>query len=303
MNDLETPLDEAAINVTLWEVGRAGLNDAADLHMPLIVVGTRERVDLISALMASDIEGDIQYLYALPMGDIPSFGGAVQTSVAAASRAGLVFIAVDPDVESDLLVACAVSRAVRESGLFAVALFAQSAASLVDAHIRANGLRLDFDSVIVLRDAWPDAQALACNIIGQLAGGLKASPPVCTDLADVQEILRGAAVTVGIGHARGVMEDSKAGRVWDATVRAIRDVGSTCVETASGILVIVSGSHSVRLREIARAMHLVRELSASESMVIPAAFEDDYMGDGVQIMLLAAHRTTADRANLRGYPS
>ncbi|WP_166679086.1 hypothetical protein [Paraburkholderia sp. BL6665CI2N2] len=297
MNNPKMPPNEAALDVTLWETGRAVLNPGADNDMPLIVVSTSARVGLNSALTANRIEGDIRYLYALPTTagrspPIPPFDSAIAISLATFVEVGLVFIAVDPQVEGDLSVASSVSRVAREAGLFVVALIAQTAEPSSDGRMHERDLLRAFDSVIALRASWPEAKPLACNIIRHIAGGLKVAPPVCTDLADVQGILRGAIVSVGVGEAEGSASAGDADRASGAATRAIVDVGRSRIAAATGLIVAIAGNHSVRLSEISRVTHLVGDLvESADALVIPTVHVDARAPDGFRVLVFVAYRS------------
>jgi len=262
--------------------------------MPLVVVCTSAVADLSIALTEAHIQGDIRYLLAsAPTAEKsrngPPFNNGIPTSFADMPNVGLVFIAVNPEVESDLTVACEVSRAARTVGLFVVALLAQMTSSRCN-RVSESALLREFDSIINLRK-WARSRLLACDVIGHLAGGLKVAPPVCTDLADVQAILRGAIVSVGVGEAIGSPNLHEAGTGRDAAELAIRDVGHSQVASATGVIVVIAGNHSVRLSEISRVTHQVGDLVTSDNAaVIPSVHIEPDMRDHLKVMLLTAHR-------------
>ncbi|PRY03205.1 FtsZ family protein [Paraburkholderia sp. BL25I1N1] len=260
----------------------------------MVVVSTGACSSLNGALNAERIEGDIRYLHALPktagsLLEVSQSDGAIAISLATMREMGLMFIVVDPQVESDLAVASSVSHAAREAGLFVVALVAQTAEPSSDGRMHECDLLRAFDSVIALRAAWPEAQPFACNIIRHISGGLKVAPPVCTDLADVQGILGGAIVTVGVGEAEGPPSTGERGRAWDAAALAILDVGRVDVAAATGVIVAIAGSHSVRLSEISRVTHQVGDLvESADALVIPTVHVEASAPDGFRVLLLVA---------------
>ncbi|WP_027798857.1 FtsZ/tubulin family protein [Paraburkholderia dilworthii] len=301
MTDLKMSPDEAGLDVTLWETGRSVPSDAPEDDMPLIVVWTSACAELSVTLTAAQLKGDIRYLYASSRDgdarDIQPFDSAAPTSVAAMRDVGLVFIAVDPKVDSDLTVAYEVSRAARDAGVFVVAVVAQAGASASDVHTVEAGLLRAFDSLIIVRGGGIRAQSLACTVIGHIAGGLKVAPPVCTDLADVQAILSGAIVSVGVGDALRAGIAREADRACDATKRAMRDVGYSKIATATGALVVIAGDYSVRLSEISRVTHQVGDLvRADDATVVPTVHLQPVTRDDFRVILLIAHRPVADDA-------
>lgn len=304
MNRVAIAPNEATPDFTLWETGRAVLNSDTDEHMPMIVVSTSACAGLNNALAADHIEGDIRYLYALPktagsLREVPPFEGAIAVSVATLRNVGMVFIAVDPQVQSDLSVALSVSHVAREAGLFVVALVAQ-ADFLVHARMQESMLPRAFDSVIDLRTAWTNGQSLACNIIKHIAGGLRVAPPVCTDLADVQGILRGAIVTVGVGESAGPTSADEMGRGWRAAALAIEDVGFQNLAAATGVIVAIAGGHSVSLSEISRVTHQVGDLvKSADALVIPTVHFEPNAHDQVKVTLLVANRDAQCESFLR----
>ncbi|MBT2794743.1 hypothetical protein [Paraburkholderia strydomiana] len=300
MHDMKMPPDKAALSLKLWETGRSKSSDDPENDMPLVVICTSACADLGVELAEARLEGDVRYLLASTSTsengrDVP-FGDAVRTSFAAMSNVGIAFIAVNPEVDSDLTVACEVARAARRGGLFAVALITQRAAPTCNAGVLQTGLLRAFDAAIELRAEWPQARSLACDVVRHLAGGLKVAPPVCTDLADVQGILRGAIVSVGVGEAMDSPDQHEGARERDAVERAIRDVGRLQVESATGVIVVITGDCSIRLLEIARATHQVGGLvKAENAAVIPTVHVAPATRDRFRIILLAAHRPIPDR--------
>ncbi|MGY6128028.1 hypothetical protein ACW9YV_21960 (plasmid) [Paraburkholderia strydomiana] len=301
MAGLKMSPENEAPSFGLWETGRSKSSDDPENDMPLVVICTSACADLGVALAEARLEGDVRYLLASTSASENDrgepFGDAVRTAFAAMSNVGLVFIAVNPDAASDLTVACEVASAARRGGLFAVALSMQRAAPTCDGGLLQAGLLREFDAVIELRAQWPQARSLACDVVRHLAGGLKVAPPVCTDLADVQGILRGAIVSVGVGEAMDSPDLHTGARESDAVERAIRDVGSLQVESATGVIVVIAGDCSVRLLEIARATHQVGGLvKAEDAAVVPTVHVEPATRDRFRIILLAAHRPIPDRA-------
>ncbi|PTR03791.1 FtsZ family protein [Paraburkholderia sp. GV068] len=294
MNNLNRSPDESGSDVILWEMGRAVRSSDAGNDMPVDVVFTSACTGLNSALADARIQGDIRYILALPTTAEVSrearlFDSAPAISTAAPRWVGLLFIVVDPQVEGDLSVASSVSRIAREAGLFVVALAAQSEEPPSDGKLRERNLLQAFDSVIALHAARPEAQQLACRVIKHIAGGLRVAPPVCTDLADVQGILRGAVVSIGVGEAEGPHSTGQPDRAFKATARAIVDAGRSALADAAGVIVAIAGNHSIRLSEIYRVTHRVAGLVVSpEAFVIPTVRVDASASDGFRVLLLVA---------------
>ncbi|MFM0434853.1 hypothetical protein PQQ84_00200 [Paraburkholderia strydomiana] len=300
MTDVKMSPDDVAPRLRLWETGRSKSSDDPENDMPLAVICTSACADLGVALAEARLEGDVRYLLASTSAweneRDGQFGDAVRTSFAAMSDVGLVFIAVNPEADSDLAVACEVARVARRGGLFAVAFITQRAAPTCNGGAIPTELLRAFDAVIELRAEWPQARSLACDVVRHLAGGLKVAPPVCTDLADVQGILRGAIVSVGVGEAMDSPDLHDGARERDAVERAIRDVGSLQVESATGVIVVITGDCCVRLLEIARATHQVGGLvKAENAAVIPTVHVEPATHGHFRIFLLAAHRPIPDR--------
>jgi len=296
MASLKMSPENEAPSFRLWETGRSKSSDDPENDMPLVVICTSACADLGVALTTAQLKGDIRYLSASTssdgdLRDIPRFGTVVPEPIAAMRHVGLVFIAVDLEVDVDLSVACKVAHAARQTGLFVVALAMSTTSSTCDDRLPETERLREFDSVVSLRDERVRALLLACDIVGHIAGGLKVVPPVCTDLADVQAILRGAIVSVGLGEAIRSPNLLDRGSEWDAAEIAIRNLGRSEVSSATGVIVAIASNCSVRLSEISGVTHQVGDVvTGSSALVIPTVHIEPGERDYFKVMLLAAHR-------------
>ncbi|MDN7641005.1 FtsZ/tubulin family protein [Burkholderia cenocepacia] len=214
-------------------------------------------------------------------GDHVPFTGAKAVIVIAA--------AAEPDA---LRVSAIVSAVARKAGARVVALLAQPPlppGSLVRAV--AAELSRCVDAVVFVPES-PHPSVLHCLIEAYLmamCGAQPATPewkmPTGSDFLDVRE-----AFSDTTGAVIGVGEGSGPERIKDAARQAILDVGSARLTMAGGLLVMVSGAETLRLREVAAAVYAICEATTGNAGSVLAAHYDDRLGETVRVTVIVAER-------------
>ncbi|KVS33628.1 hypothetical protein WK36_16710 [Burkholderia cepacia] len=212
----------------------------------------------------------------------------------AGAKAVIVIAAAgEPDA---LRVSVIVSAAARKVGARVVALLAQPPlppGSLVRAV--AAELSRCADAVVFVPES-PHPSVLHRLIDAYLMAMRGAQPsapewkmPTGSDFLDVREAFTGTTgAVIGVGEGRGP------DRIKDAARQAIHDVGSDRLSMAGGLLVMVSGAESLRLREVAAAAYAICEATTGDAGSVLAAHYDDRLGETVRITVIAAERDDSD---------
>ncbi|CAJ5103572.1 cell division protein FtsZ [Burkholderia pseudomallei] len=212
----------------------------------------------------------------------------------AEAKAVIVIAAAgEPDA---LRVSVIVSAAARKAGARVVALLAQPPlppGSLVRAV--AAELSRCADAVVFVPES-PHPSVLYCLVDVYVTAMRGTQPdlsewkmPTGSDFLDVREAFSGTAgAVIGVGEGRGP------DRIKDAARQAIHDVGSDRLSMAGGLLVMVSGAESLRLREVAAAAYAICEATTGDAGSVLAAHYDDRLGETVRITVIAAERDDSD---------
>lgn len=216
----------------------------------------------------------------LVAGHVP-FEGASAVIVIAATG--------EPDA---LRVSAVVSAAARAAGTLVVALLAQPPmppGNLV--RTVATELARCADAVVFVPES-PHPSVLYCLVDVYVTAMRATQPdlsewkiPTGSDFLDVREAFTGTTgAVIGVGEGRGP------DRIKDAARQAIHDVGSDRLSMAGGLLVMVSGAESLRLREVAAAAYAICEATTGDAGSVLAAHYDDRLGETVRITVIAAER-------------
>ncbi|MDR8787025.1 Cell division protein FtsZ [Burkholderia multivorans] len=166
---------------------------------------------------------------------------------------------------------------------------AASAGSLVRAV--AAELSRSADAVVFVPES-PHPSVLHCLVDACLMALRGAQPaasdwkmPTGSDFLDVREAFSGAT-----GAVIGVGEGSGPERIKDAARQVILDVGSARLTMAGGLLVMVSGAETLRLREVAGAVYAICEATTGDAGSVLAAHYDDRLGETVRVTVIVAER-------------
>ncbi|WP_185723462.1 cell division protein FtsZ [Burkholderia stagnalis] len=205
----------------------------------------------------------------------------------------VIAAAAEPDA---LRVSAIVSAAARKACARVVALLAQPPlppGSLVRAVAAELSRRVD---AVVFVPESPHPSVLHCLVDVYLMAMRGAQPaaldwkmPTGSDFLDIREAFSGAT-----GAVIGVGEGSGPGRIKDAARQAILNVGSARLTTAGGLLVMVSGAETLRLREVAAAVYAICEATTGDAGSVLAAHYDDRLGETVRVTVIAAERNDSD---------
>lgn len=212
----------------------------------------------------------------------------------AGAKAVIVIAAAgEPDA---LGVSAIVSAVARKTGARVVALLAQAPlppGPLV--RTVAPELMRCADAIVFVPES-PHPSVLHCLVDVYLMAMHPAQPaplewrlPTGSDFLDVREVFSGATeAMIGVGEGSG------ADRIKDAAWQAILDVGSDRLSMAGGLLVMVSGAETLRLREVAAAVYAICEATTGDAGSVLAAHYDDRLGNMVRITVIAAERNDSD---------
>ncbi|MFA8370859.1 cell division protein FtsZ [Burkholderia thailandensis] len=244
-----------------------------------------------------DIDGGITFQQATTDGGLS--GGVTPVAGHAPFEGANAVIVIAATGEPDALrVSAIVSAAARAAGARVVALLAQPSmppGSLV--RTVAPELARCADAVVFVPES-PHPSVLHCLVnvyLTAMRGAQPASPewrvPTGSDFLDVREAFSGTT-----GAVIGVGEGSGPDRIKDAARQAILDIGSARLSMASGLLVMVAGAETLRLREVAAAVYAVCEATTGDAASVLAAHYDDRLGDMVRITVVVAEHDEFGRA-------
>jgi cell division protein FtsZ len=111
------------------------------------------------------------------------------------------------------------------------------------------------------------------------------SAPVGADFLDVRRTFIDAGeASTGVGLATGP------DRALHAAERAIDQAGSARLATARGLLILVAGGCSLRLREVTSAVYAVHDAASHDTTVTLGAHYDERLGETVRVTLIVAER-------------
>lgn len=129
--------------------------------------------------------------------------------------------------------------------------------------------------------------AYVAAAVGGISGDVQLRAPVGADFLDVRRTFIGAGEAfTGVGLATGTDRARRAAKV------ALAEIGPTRLAMATGVLILVAGARSLRLREIAAATYAVHEAASHDSRVALAVHYDERLGEAVRVTLIVAERAT-----------
>lgn len=196
-----------------------------------------------------------------------------------------------------------VAQVAREMGILTVAVvskpFAFEGKRLIAAKAGMEALAQHVDSLIVIPndklmmvlgndismlDAFKAANDVLYGAVAGIAEVINCPGLVNVDFADVKTVMSemgmammGSAVAVGVDRAR---------------VAAERAVSSPLLEDISltgarGILVNITASQSLKMREVHEVMNTIKDLSAEDATIIVGTVIDEDMADNLRVTLVA----------------
>lgn len=196
-----------------------------------------------------------------------------------------------------------VAQVAREMGILTVAVvskpFAFEGKRLIAAKAGMEALAQHVDSLIVIPndklmmvlgndismlDAFKAANDVLYGAVAGIAEVINCPGLVNVDFADVKTVMSemgmammGSAVAVGVDRAR---------------VAAERAVSSPLLEDISltgarGILVNITASQSLKMREVHEVMNTIKDLSAEDATIIVGTVIDEEMADNLRVTLVA----------------
>lgn len=196
-----------------------------------------------------------------------------------------------------------VAQVAKEMGILTVAVvskpFAFEGKRLIAAKTGMESLAQHVDSLIVIPndklmmvlgndismlDAFKAANDVLYGAVAGIAEVINCPGLVNVDFADVKTVMSemgmammGSAVAVGVDRAR---------------VAAERAVSSPLLEDISltgarGILVNITASQSLKMREVHEVMNTIKDLSAEDATIIVGTVIDEEMADNLRVTLVA----------------
>ncbi|MBI3941109.1 MAG: cell division protein FtsZ [Acidobacteria bacterium] len=133
-----------------------------------------------------------------------------------------------------------------------------------------------------------DAFKIADDILRQAVQGISdlitVTGVINLDFADVKTIMTGMGMALmGTGVASG--ENRAVVAAQKAISSPLLEEGS--IQGAKGVLINISGSHSMTLHEVSEATRIIQEAADSEANIIFGSVFDDSLGDRVKITVIA----------------
>lgn len=164
-----------------------------------------------------------------------------------------------------------------------------AAASLKDAVdtllIVPNQKLLEFvDPKISMLDAFAYSNSILKQAIKGISDIVKKPGLINVDFADVRTVMKDMGMAVmGTGRASGE------GRARTAAMQAISSpiLENGSIEGARGILLNITGNHSLGLQEIHEAASIVHDLVSEDANIILGSVIDDQIGDDIIVTVIA----------------
>jgi cell division protein FtsZ len=183
----------------------------------------------------------------------------------------------------------AVANAARLAGVFVIGMVAQGGTGDRSAKESQEFARSNLNTLVQLPSVQNDLatptrlSAYVASTVDGLAYGFRRTAPVSADILDARTVFahKGNA-RIGIGCAEGEERSRR------AVVAAMEDIGESRIHRAKGVLIMVAGSRSLRLRELATVANLVHAHVAAECDTCLAAHYDDELGAALRVTLIAA---------------
>ncbi|MBR8218579.1 hypothetical protein [Burkholderia vietnamiensis] len=281
-----------------WPVRRSSNNEQSRVSIHIVGVGEIGGGLAAGLYYWPGVEDGTTFQHASMMNDGELSDGGIPVAGHAPFEGAKAVVVIAATVEPDALrVSAIVSAAARVAGAQVIALLAQPpipSGSLV----RSVAIELAHcaDAVVFVPES-PHPSVLRCLVDAYLMamqGAQLASSewkmPTGSDFLDVRTAFSGAA-----GAATGIGQGSGPDRIKDAARQAILDIGSVRLSMADGLLVMISGAATLRLREVADVAYAICEETMGDAASVLAAHYDDRLGDIVRIIVIAAERDDVGR--------
>ncbi|MBU9223473.1 hypothetical protein [Burkholderia multivorans] len=123
------------------------------------------------------------------------------------------------------------------------------------------------------------------TIQGLLPGASELKTPVGAEFLDVREAFAGAT-----GAAMGVGISNSPALIHDATNEAISYLKIDRLFKASGVLIVVAGGESLRVKDIATAIYTILNQTSGAARVALAVHYDDRFGAAVRVSIIVGER-------------
>ncbi|MBU9444262.1 hypothetical protein KTE62_21355 [Burkholderia multivorans] len=203
-----------------------------------------------------------------------------------------VIVIAAPDEPRVLDIAAIVAENARMTGSCVVAMLPQPPGGPeISARAAARSLVEPAHVVVFVPEtAHPDVlQNLidlhVLTIQGLLPGASELKTPVGAEFLDVREAFAGAT-----GAAMGVGTSNSPALIHDATNEAISYLRIDRLFKASGVLIVVAGGESLRVKDIATAIYTILNQTSGAARVALAVHYDDRFGAAVRVSIIVGER-------------
>lgn len=276
-------------------------NLASRLVYPAIrIIGAGEvGLCLLDSLARERIGRNTQLIRAVPGGEARAARdvdgtydatlGSESSLFARMRDSDVVLILADANDVAGLQTAESVATAAKWVGAIAIVMLTQELTTPVDRRLIAGVLHHCADVIFILPVA-PHAsviRALLAACIHAAATGVngRVEPTalVGADFRDVRLVFAGCThARIGIGHS------DRADREYRAVDMALAHIGPRNIRQASGVLTLVGGSRSLRLREIADIADAVHANVPADARTTLGVHHDDGLGEILRVTIIAA---------------
>ncbi len=137
---------------------------------------------------------------------------------------------------------------------------------------------------ISMLDAFKAANDVLYGAVAGIAEVINCHGLVNVDFADVKTVMSemgmammGSAVATGVDRARMAAEQAVASPL-------LEDIS---LSGAKGVLVNITASQSLKMREVHEVMGVIEELAAEDAMIIPGTVIDENMNDDLRVTMVA----------------
>ncbi|MGH8777566.1 hypothetical protein [Paraburkholderia sp.] len=201
--------------------------------------------------------------------------------------ADLVMILAGADDVIALELSGVIARAARRAGAQVIGILAHEATLPVDRPMLAAVMQYSVDALVLL-PATPHVSILRgvfdayihATVPGY-AGSFGPVVPVGADFLDARAVFAGCTdARTGIGHSNEV------DRAHWAANRAMMKIGLPRIRQASGLLILIAGSRSLRLREVADAVDAVDQSAPEEARMSLGVHYDNRLGDVLRVTII-----------------
>ncbi|WP_166653563.1 hypothetical protein [Paraburkholderia flava] len=262
--------------------------------------GTR----LLDALALERSGGSIEFVRAMPSDDVPASYCADSAFLGAGDGADslsgqfrdtdLMLVLAGADDVAGLQAAGTIASAAQRAGARVIGMVAQERAQPVDRPTLMLCLQYGVDALVIvppnpggsvlgcLLDAY--VHATAVGVTGD-AGDTEPGIPEGADYLDARAIFANRTVArIGFGHAEGRERGRR------AASHAMTNVGKPRMKEVAGVLILVAGSRTMRLREILEVVDAVDTAMAPGVEPRLGVHYDNRLGDILRVTVIAASR-------------